>query len=484
MYRVVGGHVAAVVRLIVVLASCVVGSMGYAQSSAPAPGTVNGTNGALFQYLGPGGLVGPASAQAVCSIIGAAGSNPTETDTGSVVVNGTQATCTITASPVGGQSFVSATVGLQYVGQGLVCPQGANTVNGACVCSTGWATPDASACRQSTNADCGTPGSASMTASENDVFPTAAVGGGACVGGCKQKGGSTACIGSSCFVTGPYMNTGQACNSSQNETPADPTATSCAQHGQGVGTVNGVSVCAPATSSSTSTSATKVSTSASGATSTTTTTKDSVSNGDGTTTNTTTTSGPNGTSTTTTTGPTSVLGTGPAAGGGSSGSSGGAAGSGPSTDFCASHPQSSICITSTFGGTCGAAFVCTGDAVQCAIAQDQHQRNCEFFEPATAGGDLATQAATGAQAVADGDHPSWSPSTAANVASSTIDFASQIDQTNPFGSSCPVDQVLALGAPFGSVTLPFSTWCPSLQLIGQVVLGVCLLAAAFIVFGK
>lgn len=122
--------------------------------------------------------------------------------------------------------------------------------------------------------------------------------------------------------------------------------------------------------------------------------------------------------------------------------------------------------------------------MQCAIAQDQHQRNCELFEPSTQGGDLADEAARGAQAKADGDNPSWSPANAANVASTAIDFSTQIDQTNPFDSSCPVDQVLALGGQFGSVTLPFSTWCGSLQLIGKLVLGVCLLAAAFITFGK
>lgn len=469
---------AAVLRLIALFAALAACVASFAQT-APPKGAVNGTTGALVTAYG----VGPGAPASVCSALAARGSNASESDSGAATGSGQTWNCTITHHYSNGGSDTDPGFGMSYVGQGLQCPGGATLQGGTeCVCDSGFATADASACRESTNADCGPAGGTNGVPSEDQVFPVTEVAGSACTGGCKVKGGSTACAGGSCFLTGPYRNTGQACSSSNNTPPANATATSCAQQGQGVGTVNGVSVCAPATSSSTTTQATKVSTSASGVSSTSTQEKDVVNNGDGTsTTTTTTTNGDGSTSTTTTTGPTSVIGNNGAAPKSSGSSATAASGSSPTTDFCAAHPTSSVCITSSFGGSCGAAFTCNGDAVQCAIAQDQHQRNCQLFEPSTTGGDGAVQAQRGAQAVADGDHPSWSPSTPGNESSTTIDFSSQIDATNPFGSSCPADQVLPLvGA--ASVTIPFSSFCGSLQLAGALILGVAWLAAAGIVF--
>lgn len=53
--------------------------------------------------------------------------------------------------------------------------------------------------------------------------------------------------------------------------------------------------------------------------------------------------------------------------------------------FCESNPTDPTCKRSAWAGTCGA-FTCDGDAIQCAIAQEQHKRNCELL---TDTGDLA-----------------------------------------------------------------------------------------------
>lgn len=48
----------------------------------------------------------------------------------------------------------------------------------------------------------------------------------------------------------------------------------------------------------------------------------------------------------------------------------------PQETFCEENPDSPICKDSNFGGDCGS-FTCDGDAIQCAIAQHQHQKRCD-----------------------------------------------------------------------------------------------------------
>ncbi|GLR13703.1 hypothetical protein GCM10007907_24930 [Chitinimonas prasina] len=54
-------------------------------------------------------------------------------------------------------------------------------------------------------------------------------------------------------------------------------------------------------------------------------------------------------------------------------------------DYCKKFPNEDKCKKSEFGGTCGTngaqgAFNCTGDAIQCAIAKEQHRRSCQLFD--------------------------------------------------------------------------------------------------------
>lgn len=61
-------------------------------------------------------------------------------------------------------------------------------------------------------------------------------------------------------------------------------------------------------------------------------------------------------------------------------------------EFCENNPTSPLCAKSSFGGACGG-FTCDGDAVQCAIVQEQHKRNCELL---TDSGDLSRVGAVAA----------------------------------------------------------------------------------------
>lgn len=143
--------------------------------------------------------------------------------------------------------------------------------------------------------------------------------------------------------------------------------------------------------------------------------------------------------------------------------------------FCEQNPASPICeeLKGSFGGTCGA-FTCDGDAVQCAMAKEQHRRACEFFEVDTLLKQAGEDAANG-QATPDG-HPRASGS------SSFFNLAGLIDQSPRLSSSCPPDVSFVLMGQ--AVVLEMSKVCAPLGMVGQAGVAVSLLAAMFIVFRR
>ncbi len=122
--------------------------------------------------------------------------------------------------------------------------------------------------------------------------------------------------------------------------------------------------------------------------------------------------------------------------------------------------------------------------MQCAIAQEQHQRACTFFQPESqVGSAIAGEAGSYDTAKSDGNVPTWSPSHPGNVTSTDVDLSKSLDSSQVWISSCPADRVFA--APMGLVvTFPISQVCAPLQLAGNALLGVCFFIAAFIVFYK
>lgn len=145
----------------------------------------------------------------------------------------------------------------------------------------------------------------------------------------------------------------------------------------------------------------------------------------------------------------------------------------PKLSFCEENKASPICKQSSFGAAaCGAVPACEGDAVQCAIAQEQFKRNCEFFNPA--GGAVDAGNAGAAAGNRASDHPANSPDAQA------VNFGTSISTSNPIGGGCPSDDNLSVGGI--AITIPWSRVCGSLQLLGQLVVAVGMLASAFIVF--
>lgn len=57
-------------------------------------------------------------------------------------------------------------------------------------------------------------------------------------------------------------------------------------------------------------------------------------------------------------------------------------------DYCKANANAQQCKgeeekEGKFGGSCSAGFTCEGDPLQCAIAKDQHKRNCQMFDDKT-----------------------------------------------------------------------------------------------------
>jgi hypothetical protein len=286
------------------------------------------------------------------------------------------------------------------------------------------------------------------------------------------------------FYAGQGHSAGHTCNSqtpappplAPPEGPGYPRPSPC-QAGQCPGSVNGTSVCVPCNAdpgnepgSRDETTTTTQSGSGQG---TTTTTRETRCSGSTCTTTTTTTTTPPGGGTPTVSQQTTSQ---------SSGS------------YCAANPRDTACggdgvrpgsgagteegdeeDPSQWGGSCVASFTCSGDAIQCAMAREQHVRNCQLIDTETPLSAIGRNAANGQQ---PSDHP------ANNGETSNFSLASMLDASPLFGGSggCPAD--VSLEYQGHSLTLPFSRACSALQMLGNIWVGLAYLAAFVIVFRR
>lgn len=145
-------------------------------------------------------------------------------------------------------------------------------------------------------------------------------------------------------------------------------------------------------------------------------------------------------------------------------------------DYCKENPKAGACVgsESTWGGTCGS-FVCDGDAVQCAQAKAGWELACGLKVDET-----NPLIGVGQQATAGGDRPADHPGNQANTVA--LDLSSRLSSVPLFGTSgdCIADKPITfMGKGY---TLPFSKWCPYLNILGSAFLAACYLAAAFIIF--
>lgn len=257
---------------------------------------------------------------------------------------------------------------------------------------------------------------------------------------------------------GEYELTGNSCQPSQPQ--AVPNTGSQCPDGQVAGEFNGQSLCLPAGSSNpiTQTSATTSATSTASGTATVqqiTVTSCTGSGSCSTTTTTTTVNNPvgGGTPQTTTESETKTE---------------------SEETFCAQNPNAVVCkeSKSSFGGSCGA-FTCEGDAVQCAIAREQHDKNCVLFNNQTSLSDLGNKVGSGVE-----DLTGAGLTSAANR--EIVNLATSLDESKALPVGCVSDRSYSL---WGGVnfTIPFSSLCPYLEFMGSIVLAFAYLAAARIV---
>lgn len=141
-------------------------------------------------------------------------------------------------------------------------------------------------------------------------------------------------------------------------------------------------------------------------------------------------------------------------------------------DFCKTNPRSSQCLTSSFGGSCSAAFTCDGDAVMCAITREQHTRNCKLFDDNSS----AEAQLYGAEKNKAGSQTGSLPdSETIAISSSSFDTSDAIGG----GSGCIADKSVTVAG--AVVTIPFSTVCGHLAMLGNILLAVSFLLAGRIV---
>ena len=152
---------------------------------------------------------------------------------------------------------------------------------------------------------------------------------------------------------------------------------------------------------------------------------------------------------------------GSSSGGGSTGSGGGGGGNGSGDG-------------SSWGGDCKSGFTCDGDAIQCAISYEQHNRNCALFDNETDESRLYKQ-----EKAKDPNRDV----TANLPGNQEIDVSGKLDFSDALGGGGVCLQDLVVPVWHTSFTLQISKVCPYLSYLGMILVAVASLAAARIVTG-
>lgn len=141
--------------------------------------------------------------------------------------------------------------------------------------------------------------------------------------------------------------------------------------------------------------------------------------------------------------------------------------------FCKENPTVAFCKDGKWGGGCDA-FTCEGDAVQCAIAKEIHQRNCE-----AAKSNPYTDMTDAAQAGTDNASTYIQAQKDAAALDVNARFSQSLD-ASPIAASCPASRSVAL--PGGnSLEISFEKPCEIAGWLGHFVQAFAYLFAALIV---
>jgi hypothetical protein len=338
------------------------------------------------------------------------------------------------------------------------CPANSTQNGSQCICGTGYQpSPDGQTC-VSTGATCQVIANAANSLGVLDGSMVATSGGSIgslqfCSAGCYFSANASTFGTKNGVTTGvfhpPFTVVSSTCPPS---VPAATTGPKVCPPGQLPGTVNGVETCAPA--GTTTTAEGTVSKDASGSVT-------------GSTSSTTTCTGLSCTRTTTTKD--------------AAGNVTGTVTDSKTRDaFCVENPDATICKQSSFTQSCNAgtaAVACDGDAIQCAIAKEQHKRMCQLFDATGATKTLGDDAIARGDTRAN-DHPGAS----GNVV--TIgNGTSGVDSTDLLSAnaSCPADEVLTVSGS-QTVTVAWSKLCTPVGYLGNILVALTALAWVFIAF--
>ncbi len=138
--------------------------------------------------------------------------------------------------------------------------------------------------------------------------------------------------------------------------------------------------------------------------------------------------------------------------------------------FCIDNPTLPECTPSSVYDACNS-FQCTGDAIQCALLQTQHDIVCQYSA------EKNPQLDVGSAMIAGTDNSVPNPAASANRL--PVSLPASLDSSSQFAASCPPDVSFSFQG--HSVTMPISNWCPSLTILGNIFLALSMLAAAKII---
>ena len=130
-----------------------------------------------------------------------------------------------------------------------------------------------------------------------------------------------------------------------------------------------------------------------------------------------------------------------------------------------------------FGGSCQAGFTCKGDAAMCAMAKEQHKRNCQTLEEDKDPASFINQVKNNTD----------SKSAEALQAQATqINISTQLNTSGSgLSRSCPADPRIDLPFAGKSFVIPFSKVCPLLKIMSDVALMITALSLlVWLVHGK
>jgi hypothetical protein len=153
----------------------------------------------------------------------------------------------------------------------------------------------------------------------------------------------------------------------------------------------------------------------------------------------------------------------------------------PKSDFCTNNPKAIECGQkgdgeSSFGGNCKGGFECKGDALQCAMAEEQYKTNCKLYENDDNAESVFNKALSGKDELNTDQ---------LKKEAEKIDIRDLDSNGYGWSSSCPADPVIQLS--FGrnaSFAIPFSRICGPLGAMSSAGVGITLLGAMLWVLGS